>query len=105
MPHITLNGTHQDCETNITILEAARRVGVAIPTLCHDERLSPAGTCRLCSVEIDGEDHRPIACREQVRDGMRIITDGPEIHAFRRQILSWMAARVSPKSFADEPDK
>ncbi len=40
---------------NITVLEACRKVGIGIPTLCHDDRLEPAAACRLCVVEVEGK--------------------------------------------------
>ncbi|HYB22122.1 MAG TPA: 2Fe-2S iron-sulfur cluster-binding protein, partial [Thermodesulfobacteriota bacterium] len=49
---ITINRHALEGETGQTILQAAKRAGISIPTLCHHEGLSPYGACRLCIVEI-----------------------------------------------------
>ena len=51
MAELRLDGRSVDVREGETILEVARRVGVHIPTLCHDPRLEPAGACRVCLVE------------------------------------------------------
>jgi len=48
---ITLNGKQMEAREGETILSAARRMGLDIPTLCHMEGLTPTGTCRVCVVE------------------------------------------------------
>ena len=71
-----------------SILMAAERAGVTIPTLCHDKRLIPFGACRLCIVEERGRKGRLIpACYTPAREGMDIITDSTEIRASRRKKL------------------
>ena len=52
MVHITINGTEVDAPEGQTILQAAKTLGIKIPTLCHHEALSAYGSCRLCIVEI-----------------------------------------------------
>jgi len=71
-----------------TILDAAEKIGVYIPTLCHDKRIAPAGACRLCIV---ADRKRPDSflpsCFTPVRDGMDIITTSPAIEeAIREQL-------------------
>ncbi|MBL6853056.1 MAG: formate dehydrogenase subunit alpha [Alphaproteobacteria bacterium] len=102
---IALNGFALDVEEGCTILEVAHRVGARIPTICFDQRLAPIGSCRICSVDVEGETHAQIACRTKVRAGMRITTASPRIDAFRRQVLRWLAAHVHPTSLEEEPDK
>jgi len=50
--NITIDGTSIDAEQGSTILEAARRFGIHIPTVCYMENLSPYGGCRICVVEV-----------------------------------------------------
>ena len=50
--HVTIDGIPVEVEKGTTILEAAERVGVKIPTLCHIKGLMPDGSCRICTVEI-----------------------------------------------------
>ncbi len=52
METLTVDGVEVSVERGTTILEAAQKAGVRIPTLCHDKRLVPYGSCRLCMVEV-----------------------------------------------------
>ena len=105
MTRLTINGNDLESSGHETILGAATRAGIYIPILCFDARVDPIGSCRLCSVEVEGEIHPQIACRTPVRDGMRIATHPLAIEAFRRTILQWEAEKVLPSSYASEPDK
>jgi len=105
MTRIFLNGEPRDVEEGISILEAAARAGIAIPTLCFDPRLRAIGSCRICCVDVAGETHAQVACHTNVHDGMRIETHSKAIEAFRHEMLALMAAHVAPASFAAEPDK
>ena len=105
MPRISINGEDIEVRDRLTILEAATQAGTPIPTLCFDPRLEPIGTCRICCVEVEGEPQSQIACRTEIRSGMRIATNSPALEKYRHTILQWMAARVSPASVAAEPDK
>jgi formate dehydrogenase major subunit len=105
MTAIFINGKRHDCEDHLTILEAAVGAGIAIPSLCHDPRLTPIGSCRICCVDIEGEGHPQIACRTLVRDGMRIQTHSADLEAFRLEMLTLLAAHVTPDTFVAEPDK
>lgn len=63
-----------------TILEAAEKAGVYIPTLCHDKRVTPAGACRLCIVEDRKRPGRLLpSCFTPARQGMEIISESPAI--------------------------
>jgi len=55
--HLTVDGTQVEAKPGETVLQAAERVGVHIPTLCHDPRLEPTGACRMCLVEVSGQRH------------------------------------------------
>ena len=70
-----------------TILEAAKRVNIDIPNLCYDSRLEPAGTCRLCVVQIAGRAGLTISCNTPVADGMKVCTENQEIAEIRKTIL------------------
>ena len=49
-----VNGKTVECGPGASILEALRAAGAAVPTLCHDDRMAPAGVCRLCLVAVSG---------------------------------------------------
>ena len=52
MPKLHINGIELEVERGTSVLEAARFLGIPIPTLCHDDGLTPYGACRLCVVEV-----------------------------------------------------
>ena len=59
---LVIDGNEVDVRPGETILHAARRIGIDIPTLCHDDRLDPAAACRLCLVEVEGARLMQPAC-------------------------------------------
>ncbi len=71
MVTLTIDGVEVTVERGATILEAAQKAGVRIPTLCHDKRLIPYGACRLCMVEVTarGRTRTMPACFNPARDG------------------------------------
>lgn len=73
----------------MTLVEAAKSAGIDIPTLCHDERLKPAGDCRICMVEIQkGKRTRLVAsCVYPVEEGLVVTTDNPKIRKIRKMII------------------
>jgi predicted molibdopterin-dependent oxidoreductase YjgC len=77
-------------EKGTTILQAARSVGIGIPTLCHDRRLIPFGACRVCIVQQKGKPELLPACFTPAKDGMEIITHSPEISESRRLQLQFI---------------
>lgn len=105
MPVVEIDGRKLDVAPGTTVLEAARHIGIDLPTLCHDTRLRPAGDCRICAVEIAGEPHPRMACTTAATDGMSITTRSPALEGFRRTILAWVADRISPANFDALPGK
>ncbi|OGW44549.1 MAG: hypothetical protein A2Y66_00430 [Nitrospirae bacterium RBG_13_41_22] len=70
-----------------TILDAARKLDIPMPTLCHHPELSPYGGCRLCIVEIKGSPKPVAACTTFAREGMEVITTSPNLEKLRRTTL------------------
>ncbi len=99
MLRITVNGIEQELSEGKTILSALRSLGIDVPTLCHDERLKPTGACRLCSIEIEGQDRLVASCTTPLADGMRILTHSPTVESDRRTNLTLIAQNYP----ADEP--
>ncbi|HEU20021.1 MAG TPA: 2Fe-2S iron-sulfur cluster binding domain-containing protein [Deltaproteobacteria bacterium] len=88
MISLIVDGKEVQVERGATILDAARKAGVYIPTLCHDSRITPYGSCRMCVVEDRNRRGRLIpSCFTPARNGMDIITETPEITAARRTQL------------------
>ncbi|MGV6820088.1 MAG: NADH-quinone oxidoreductase subunit NuoG [Parvularcula sp.] len=66
---IKVNGTELDVDPNLTLLQACEQAGEEIPRFCYHERLSIAGNCRMCLIEVKGGPPKPVAsCAQNVRD-------------------------------------
>ncbi len=89
---LAIDGKQVSVPKGTTILEAARRNGMYIPTLCDDQRLEPYGGCRLCLVQIKGMPKLVTACTTPAADGMEIETSNDEIERLRRTILELILA-------------
>ena len=87
---IRINGKSVTVPEGVTILEAAKLKNVYIPTLCAMEGLKPKAACRLCMVNVKGEDKEKLACAVKVADGMVITTDSDELFAKRKALVENM---------------
>jgi len=90
---LRINGKEVSAPKDATILQAARSVGVEIPTLCHHERLSPIGSCRMCVVEIEGLPEPLEACATPVAEGMTVITNSDRLSSMRQESLKRLLAK------------
>lgn len=90
MIKVTINGREVQLDKQVTILEAARRAGIKIPTLCHFEGLEMYGGCRLCLVEVEKMPRLQTSCTLMVTDGMVITTESEQIAAARRGMLEFI---------------
>ncbi|HSL98472.1 MAG TPA: FAD-dependent oxidoreductase [Candidatus Deferrimicrobiaceae bacterium] len=70
-----------------TILEVCRDNGIEIPTLCYEPKLPGFGACRMCVVEVEGEEHPPISCSRTAEAGMKVQTQTDEVRRLRRTNL------------------
>ncbi|MDR2479425.1 MAG: (2Fe-2S)-binding protein [Treponema sp.] len=75
-----------------TILEAARKANVSIPTLCDHPGLGRRSVCRLCVVEVDGRGKLMAACANDAGEGMSIITNNARIVSIRKMIVELLLA-------------
>ena len=66
-----------------TILEVCRDNGIEIPTLCYEPKLPGFGACRMCVVEVEGEEHPPISCSRRGEAGMKVQTQTEEVRRLR----------------------
>ncbi|MCS7053611.1 MAG: NADH-dependent [FeFe] hydrogenase, group A6 [Ignavibacterium sp.] len=87
MVQLTINGIKVNAEEGMTILDAAKSVGITIPTLCHMKNLIPTGACRICSVEVEGFKGLTPACAYPVSEGMVVETDSPRVRRARKTIV------------------
>ncbi len=84
---VVIDGHAIETTDNATILEAARAAGIAIPTLCHFADLNDIGACRVCVVEVEGEDRLAASCNTCVQDGMVVRTDTDAVREARTVAL------------------
>lgn len=93
--YLTINDEKIQVNEGTTILEAARQIGIEIPTLCHHAELSPYSACRLCLVEVSQNGRTTIttSCNYIVEEGMQIRTDTPEIASARRFVADMILSR------------
>lgn len=84
--NIIINNKAYEIEEGLTILQACRKIHIAIPTLCHDERLEPESSCRLCVVEV-GDGKLMTACSTLCSEGMKIETESERVVQARREVL------------------
>ena len=75
MVNLTINGKAVCAPEGTTILQAASKVGIVIPTLCYLKDLNEIGACRVCVVEIEGQDRLSASCNTPVEEGMVVFTD------------------------------
>lgn len=89
---LTIDGVSVSVPAGTTVLEAAKSVGIEIPTLCHDPNLSNPGSCRLCVVDIEGMRNLPISCVTVAGEGMIVNTMTEEVVEARKVILELLLA-------------
>ncbi len=90
MPKLTIDGLELEVEPGLTVLQACEMAGVEIPRFCYHERLSVAGNCRMCLVEME-KSPKPIAsCAMPVADGMVIRTDTPLVKKARQGVMEFL---------------
>jgi len=93
---LQIDGKEVKATTGMTILEAAQRVGISIPTLCHHEKLEPFGACRICIVEVDvrGWKRHVVSCVYPVAENLVVKTRSEKIDKIRKMILELLLAHA-----------
>jgi len=96
---VTIDGKKVEVSEGETILRAARKAGVWIPTLCHHDAVAPAGSCRICMVEVTrGKRSRLVtACNYEIREEIAVSVSSPRAVEARRGVMRLLLAR-SPES-------
>lgn len=87
MVQLTINNIKVNAEEGMTILDAAKSVGIKIPTLCHMKDLVPSGACRICVVEVEGQRGLIPSCAYPVSEGMVVHTNSPRVRRARKTIV------------------
>jgi iron-only hydrogenase group A len=89
---VHINNIPIQTEEGSTILQAARKAGIKIPTLCHVENTFPKGACRVCMVQVEGARGLIASCAAPVAEGMRVITNSKEVRDARKFVLELLVS-------------
>jgi ferredoxin len=84
---LAIDGRPVEVEPGATVLDAARRLGIDIPSMCHVDGLEPSSSCLLCIVRVNGSDRLVPSCVTRAEEGMEVESETPEIHDARRMAL------------------
>lgn len=82
--NLTIDGIKVQVEPGTTVLEAAKKVGINIPTLCYLEEINAIGSCRICLVEVKGARTLQASCVTPVAEGMVVNTNTPSVRQARK---------------------
>ncbi|MBQ3109751.1 MAG: iron hydrogenase small subunit [Clostridia bacterium] len=97
MVNLKINGQDVTVPAGTTVLEAARQVGIEIPTLCFLKDLSKTGSCRMCLVEIKGGRALQAACVYPVAEGIEVFTNTPKVRSARKAVLELLLSNHDRK--------
>ena len=90
MPKVFVDGAEVEADARDNLIEAARRIGVAIPYFCYHPRLSIAGQCRMCLVETSDAPGRLVpGCQVRVKEGLKIVTNSPAVKDNQRGCMEF----------------
>ncbi len=84
---VTINDRTVEVPPGTLIIEAAKKIGITIPTFCYDDRLKPVGACRMCLVEVEKMPKLIASCATPVAPNMVIHTESEKVKAARKGIL------------------
>jgi len=90
MVTLTIDCKQVTVEEGTTILKAAEKLGIEIPTFCFHDKLEAVGSCRMCLVEVEKMWKLQVACATTVSEGMVVKTDTPQVRAARKGVLEFL---------------
>jgi NADH dehydrogenase/NADH:ubiquinone oxidoreductase subunit G len=92
---VTIDNKIAEVERETTILEAAKSLGIKIPTLCFHEALSPYGSCRLCLVEVKRGNKTEVttSCNYPITKEIEVVTNSEKVLKYRRMVLQLLLGR------------
>ena len=97
MVNLKINNIPVSVPEGTTILEAARKIGIKIPTLCYLKEINEIGACRICMVEVKGARSMAAACVFPVAEGMEVTTDSDKVINARRTTLELILSNHNKK--------
>ena len=92
MLKLKVNDNEVEVEEGLTVLQACEKAGVEIPRFCYHEKLSIAGNCRMCLVEMEKSPKPVASCAMPAADGMVIKTNTPKIEKSRKGVMEFLLA-------------
>ena len=92
MLKVKVNETDVEVEQGLTVLQACEQAGVEIPIFCYHEKLSIAGNCRMCLVEIEKSPKPVASCAMPIVEGMNIKTNTPLVENARKGVMEFLLA-------------
>ncbi len=92
MLKLKINNDEVEVEEGLTVLQACEKAGVEIPRFCYHEKLSIAGNCRMCLVEIEKSPKPVASCAMPVADGMNIKTNTEFVEKARKGVMEFLLA-------------
>ncbi len=90
MPKLTVDGEEVEFDPGMTVLQVCEEQGIEIPKFCYHERLSIAGNCRMCLVDMERAPRPVAACSVSAGDGMVIRTNTEEVRKMRRSVMEFL---------------
>ncbi len=91
MPKLTIDGIEVEVPAGSSVLQAMEAAGIEVPRFCYHERLSIAGNCRMCLVEIEKTPPKPISsCTYPASEGMVVHTDTPMVRNGRKGVMEFL---------------
>jgi NADH-quinone oxidoreductase subunit G len=87
MPKLTIDGIEVEVDAGLTVLQACEQIGIEIPRFCYHERLTIAGNCRMCLVEMERAPKAVASCAMPVGEGMVITTNSPAVKKMRQGVM------------------
>ncbi len=90
MPKLIIDDKEVDVMDGLTVLQACHEADVEVPHFCYHERLSIAGNCRMCLVEVEKSPELVASCAIPVRDGMVVRTSSAEVNEARKGVMEFL---------------
>ena len=90
MPFITINNKEIEFENGMTVMQACELVGIEIPRFCYHDKLSIAGNCRMCLVEMEKSPKLIASCAMPAAEGMKILTNTKNIENARKGVMEFL---------------
>ncbi|QJR14214.1 2Fe-2S iron-sulfur cluster-binding protein [Usitatibacter palustris] len=88
MPRIYIDGLPYEADSRQTVMEVAAANGIVLPGFCWHPKLSVAGNCRLCAVQVEGRSWVEISCNMPVAQDLKVLTDSDIVREYRKSILA-----------------